>query len=179
MGINDETELILDRHLDGDFYCAAAHADAPTEQELIEVASRYGCRLPPEFLAHSCGPLSGIYVEVKENVWPRPKAYDVGPFWSFLYAVFVYGLAPEIPDWMNIDLAAAEFLSSTGQSRVPCLKIVGDADIYVFDSDGKISQWRHETDEFDPYAGSFFDLLEQEVGQLRQRKDQKVAALRG
>lgn len=169
------TEHILDRHLDADFYCAAAHDGAPSQRELLDLAQRYGCALPKDFLAHATGKLGGIYIEVKESAWPRPKENEVGPFWSFLYAVFVFGMSPEIPDWMNIELAAREFKETTGHSRIPCLKVVGDADFYVFDSEAKISQWRHETDEFEPFEGSFFDLLDQEVGELRKRKDRKLA----
>jgi hypothetical protein len=174
-GTRDKTEAILDRHLDKDFFCAAAHDDAPSKRQLEDLAQRFGCRLPKDFLAHSTGNLGGLYVEVKESVWPRPKEFDVGPFWSFLYAVFVFGLSADIPDWMNIELAAEEFKNTTGHSRVPCLKVVGDADLYVFDATGTISQWRHETNEFETFDGSFFELLDREIGELRNRKDRKLA----
>ena len=124
---------------------------------------------------HSVGRMGGVYVEVKEDLWPRPQVYQVGPFWSFLYAVFVYGLGPSIPEWMNIEVAAADFEKQTGHRRVPCLRVVGDADFYVFDSTGKIEQWRHETDDFARFQGSFFELLDREISALRERKDRKVA----
>ncbi len=174
----DRTEEILDRHLDRDFFVAAAGNSAPTRAPLEELAAGYACKLPEDFLVHSMGPLGGLSVEVKEDVWPRARELEVGPFWSFLYSVFVYGLSPEIPDWMNMALAAAEFKEATGRSLVPCLKVVGDADIYLFDDKGAIVRWNHETDELTSFGGSFFDLLDLEVGRLRERKDKKVEMAR-
>jgi hypothetical protein len=169
----DRTKEILDRHLDADFWCAAQQ-EAPSAHEVEAFGAKYGCRLPDEFIAHSIGNLGGIYVEVKENVWPRPKLHDVGPFWTFLYAVFVYGFSREAPDWMNLERAVADFRQRTGHPLVPCLKLVGDANIYLFDAAGQIVGWDHETDEIEPYEGSFFDLLDREVGELRQRKNRKL-----
>jgi hypothetical protein len=173
-GAKDQTEEILNRYLDRDFYVAAAGKNAPTKERLKEVAARFGCSLPKDFIAHSTGRLGGIYVEVKEEIWPRPPAYAVGPFWSFLYAVFVYGLGDEIPEWMNMELKAAEFEEATGHRLLPCLKRIGDADFYLFDEQGRIVQWNHESGELEPFDGSFFELFEQEIRELRERKDLKV-----
>jgi hypothetical protein len=171
----DQTKEILDRHLDKDFFCAVSDQGAPSSAELERLAAKHGCRLPSDFLAHSTGKFAGIYIEVKEAIWPRPNELDVGPFWSFLYAVFVYSASPDAPDWMNMEKRAEEFQAATGRSLIPCLEIVGDADIYLFDASGQIVRWDHETDELEAFDGSFFELLDHEVGELRQRKDQRVA----
>lgn len=171
----DRTEEILDKYLDGDFYVAAAGEGAVSKRALADVGRQLGCAFPKDFIAHSTGRLGGVYVEVKANVWPRPRQFEVGPFWTFLYAVFVYGIGPDVPDWMDLRLAAAKFREDTGHALVPCLKLIGDADLYLFTPDGKIVQWSHETDELTPFAGSFFDLLEREVRDLRERKDKKAA----
>jgi hypothetical protein len=171
----DRTDEILRRHIDADFYLVAAHESAPSKRELESLGKKLGCSFPGDFVAHSTGPLAGVYIEVKEELWPRPKEYDVGPFWTFLYAMFVYGASPEIPEWMNLELAADKFRENTGHPYVPCLKVVGDANVYCFEPGGAIVQWDHETDEFEKYSGGFFDLLESEVSELRGRKNKKVA----
>lgn len=169
----DRTDEILRRHLDSDFSCFSAQDGAPSREALLAVAARFKCKLPADFLAHSTGRLGGICIEVKEEIWPRPKQYDVGPAWGFLYGFWVFGLAPDIPDFMNIELAAAKFCEETGRSFVPCLQLACDADLYLFNDAARIVRWVHEGDELEEFSGSFFDLLEKETRELRQRKDKK------
>jgi hypothetical protein len=110
----DRTEMILDKYLDGDFACFSCGQDAPSEQAMTDLAIRLGIQFPDDFIQHSTSKWGGIYVEVKEEIWQRPKPFEVGPFWSFLYAVFVYGISADVPDWMNMELAADEFRTDTG-----------------------------------------------------------------
>jgi hypothetical protein len=141
--------------------------------EAFEVS--HGCRLPPDFVAHATGRFGGLWVEVKETLWPRPRAYDFGEFWSFLYALHTYGLNPGIIDSMNLEAEANRFRELTGHELIPCLRVVGDANIYLMDSVGEILQWDHEIEELLPVRMSFFELLDRELGELRQRKDWKKA----
>jgi hypothetical protein len=171
----DRTEEILNRHLDADFWCTSGQGGALSAKEVLALGRKWGYQLPTEFVVHSTGQFAGIYVEVKEALWPRPKPFAVGPFWSFLYGLFVYSVSADALEWMRIDSASREFKADSGKSALPCLKVIGDADIYVFDKRGTIAQWNHETGELKPFQGGFFDLLEYEIRELRQRKDQKVA----
>lgn len=41
-------------------------------------------------------------MEVREEIWPRAKQYDIGPFWSFCRGIIVYGIANGIPDFLDI-----------------------------------------------------------------------------
>ena len=173
---SDKTKDILNRYLDHHFYVAAAGANAPSKSDLNALGRRLGCRFPPEFIAHSTGALGGAYIEVKEEFWPRPKIYDVAPFWTFLYALYVFGATPDIPEWMDLERQALKFREERELSLVPCLKLVGDADLYLFTSEGSIVQWEHESNDVRSFDGNFFDLFEREVQQLRDRKDKKLAA---
>ena len=48
-------------------------------------------------------PLGGLYMEVRRrNIWVKAKQYDIGPFWSFCIRIIVYGIADEIPDFLDI-----------------------------------------------------------------------------
>lgn len=172
---SDKTKEILDRYLDHQFYVAAAGVNAPSKSDLTALGRRIGCRFPSEFIAHSTGALGGAYIEVKEEFWPRPKIYDVGPFWTFLYALYVYGIARDTPDWMHLEQQALKFRAENELSLVPCLKLVGDADLYLFTPEGLIVQWQHELNDVQSFDGNFFDLFEREVKQLRERKDNKLA----
>ena len=169
----DKTKKLLDKYLDEDFSCFACGNEAPSKQELADLAMRLEVQFPDEFIQHATSKWGGIYIEVKEAVWPRPKPYDVGSFWSFLYAIYVYGIGSEAPDWMNLELAANEFRMNTGHKEVPFLKIVGNANIYCFDTDSNIVRWDHETNEFEKIGNSFFAVLEDEIQNLRERKNKK------
>ena len=172
-GAKDRTEDIINLIWDrDDYYLVAAGEDAPTEKQVSAVAARYGIRLPSEYVAHATGYWGSPYLEVKEHLWPRHKAGDVGPFWSFLYGLFVYAYSEQAPDWMQVGPAADEF-AQRGHKVLPILKVIGDADVYCFDAEGKIQRWQHETDTFEPFTGGFFDLLEYEFKELDSRKKTK------
>jgi len=174
-GTKDRTEEIINLIWDRDEYeLVAAGKDAPSKKMVKGVASKYGVRVPADYLAHVVGPWGSPYLVVRENIWPRHKAGDVGPFWSFLYGVFVYAYSEEAPDWMQIGGAAQKFLQM-GHRVLPIVKVIGDADVYCLDRDGKIQRWKHELDSFEAFDGTFFDLLEHEFKELDGRRKRKKA----
>jgi len=170
----DRTEEILASYFDGDFMVFPLAETAVTQVQFQALEQRFGVKYPPEFVAHVLGRFPGIWVEVKEHLWPRPKPMDVGPFWSFLYAFHTFTSAPESQPWMTLEEAAAKFAQrQLAQPVAPLLRVVGDADVYCTTADGSIVQYRHETDELDPFEGDFWQLLEQEMRQLHDRKERK------
>ncbi|WP_395740304.1 hypothetical protein [Prosthecobacter sp.] len=173
----DKTEEIINLIWDKEvYYLVSAGKDAPAERELKEYASSIGIPLPQDYLYHATGYWGGLYLEVREEYWPRHKAFDVGPFWSFLYGLYVYAFSDEAPDWMQVKLATERF-QEMGHQVMPILKVVGDADIYCFNQQGKIQRYSHEEDSFEDYEGGFFDLLRHEFLELEQRRKNKLAQL--
>ena len=108
-------------------------------------------------------------------MWPRPKVYDVGPFWTFLYGFHTYTSAPESNDWMRLDAAAETFQRDTELAAAPILRIVGDANLYCVDAVGAIVRFDHETNELEQVKMNFWQLLEHETSELRARKDRKAS----
>lgn len=170
----DETETILGRHLDRDFRVYPMADSQQTMPQVEAISRRHGIRYPVEYVAHLCGRFPGIYVEVKEEVWPRPKLYDVGPFWTFLYGLHTYTPTVDSDPWMRLDDSAKSFQSETGLCAAPILKIFNDADLFCVDAHGHIVQFIHETNELKPTNLTFWQLFEREVRELRTRKDQKT-----
>lgn len=170
---------LLEKHLEsGAYTICACGEDCPSEKDIKEFEKQIGYKLPDDFRDFSFSTLGGIYVEVKEEIWPRAKQYDVGPFWSFLYGLYVYGFADDIPEWMDIRKAVDDFRAETESNYTPFMKIVGDADIYCFGEDKKIYRWSHETFELEHIDKSFLDLLDYELSELEDRKEKKKAQLR-
>jgi hypothetical protein len=171
--LEDRTETILGKYLDGDFTVfPMAEGNARSEQ-VEAVGVRYGIPYPPEFNAHVCGRFPGMYVEVKEAIWPRPKPNDVGPFWSFLYGVHTYTPISGSEPWMRLADAAESFQKQTGLKAAPVLRIVGDADLYCVDSAGALVQFLNEEARLEPIKMGFWELLEREIRELASRKSRK------
>ena len=165
------------RHYDKQsFLVVACMGNEPSEADVAAFEARAGFRLPDEFREFTLSPLGGLYMEVREALWPRPKEYDVGPFWSFLYGLCVFGIAKGIPDWLDLRHRLEEFRAEGGgDDLVPFLKLIGDADRYCFDAPGRIIRWSHEDpDAREVVPISFGELLMREVRELEGRKDRKL-----
>jgi len=154
----------------------AIYGGACTETDITEFEREIGFRLPEDFRAYSTSFLGGMYLEAREDLWPRPEAGDVGPFWSFRYAVKVFGLAADVPDWLDIRVQHAHLRAAGAADLVPFLAVEGDADGYCFDPTGRVVRWSPD----DPaarqvVAGGFADVLLHEIGELEDRLQRKLA----
>lgn len=160
------------------FQVVACQGNEPSEADVATFEAEVGFRLPDEFREFTMSGLGGLYMEVREEFWPRAKAYDVGPFWSFLYGIQVFGIAEGIPDWLDIRVQYKEFKAEGFEGLVPFLQLVGDADKYCFGSEGRIVRWLHEEPEkreIDEMP--FGDLLMREIRELEDRQKQKAQQL--
>jgi len=171
----DRTVAILDRYLDADFRIFPMAEAASTIARIRAIEQEYGIRYPGEFVAQALGQFPGIYVEVKEEIWPRPEALQVGPFWTFSTHETGYTPAAESESWMRLDTAAESFRQQ-GLAAAPILRVVGDADVYCATPSGGIARFQHETGELKPFQGGFWQLFEQEISALRDRKMRKLAS---
>jgi hypothetical protein len=169
----DRTEEILRMYLDSDFVTYPMAERSASISNIRDIERGLGIRYPDEFVAHVCGRFPGVYVEVKEHVWPRAMPMDVGPFWSFLYGVHTYTPAKTSEDWMRLDVVAETFLRDTGHRVSPVMKVLGDADVYCADETGSLLRYLHETNELEQTGCDFWTLFELEIGELRERKERK------
>ncbi len=153
----------------------ACRGNEPTEDDIRAFEREIGFSLPADFREFTKSPLGGLYMDVREHLWPRPKRHQVGPFWSFLYGLKVFGIARDIPEWLDIRHQRRQFAQTGATDLVPFLQIVGDADPYCFDCEGRILRWRHgETpDERERVEISFPELLMQQIRELEDRKERK------
>ncbi len=175
----DLTEEILGRHLDRDFRVFPMAENNALADDVVALADRFGVNFPREFYGHVCGRFPGIFVEVIEEVWPRPKVFDVGPFWSFLYGLHTFTPCSDSEDWMRLDYVTYRFQESTGHKAAPILQIVGDADLFCVTSEGAIARYRHETNELEQETLGFWGIFEREVRELKDRKDRKDRKVAG
>ena len=153
----------------------ACKGNEPSEADVAAFEADVGFRLPEEFREFTMSGLGGLYMEVREEFWPRPKLLEVGPFWSFLYGLKVFGIAHGIPEWLDIRVQYREFKAEGFPDLVPFLQLVGDADKCCFDAGGRIVRWSHDEPESREIEDmSFGDLLMHEIRQLEERRDRKI-----
>jgi hypothetical protein len=180
MPIRDDIAAYFRGYDRSTFNVFAAGANAPSEAEVEAFEQRIGFGLPQEFRDFTLSELGGLYIEVRELLWPRPKLFDVGPAWTFDYGFMVFGLSDEAPEWLDLRVQYEEFSADGGTNLVPILKGVMDADRYCATPDGAIVHWSHEEpDDPSPVDESFYDLLLRELGELEERADRKRQAATG
>lgn len=130
------------RHYDHKFYqVVACQGHEPSEADVAAFEGAVGFRLPKEFREFTMSGLGGLHMEVREELWPRPKVYDVGPFWSFLYGISVFGISATIPEWLDIREQYARSVKEGATDLVPFLQLVNDPERWYFDRDQQIVRW--------------------------------------
>ena len=72
------------------YQVVACMGNEPSEHDIKNFEHQYGINLPADFREFTMSPLGGLYMEVREEIWPRAKQYDIGPFWSFCRGIIVY-----------------------------------------------------------------------------------------
>jgi hypothetical protein len=70
-------ELMQKHQESGVYTIFPSHDSARDAAELQRVAQQLRCRLPEEVVAHATNNFGGLYVEVNEDLWPRPQVGDV------------------------------------------------------------------------------------------------------
>lgn len=148
----------------------------PSQADLEAFERRVGFTLPADFRLFALLPIGGLFVEARQEVWPVAKEFEVGPVWSFLRGLVVYGLSPRAPEFLQLEPAWEAMAARGAPHLVPFLKVIGSADPYCFTADGAIVIWRHEESETpEPVDSSFVDVLMKELVELEARLKQRLS----
>lgn len=158
------------------YQVVACMGNEPAEEDILDFENNYGVRLPEEFREFTKSPLGGLYMDVREELWPRAKQYDVAPFWAFCRGIIVYGIANGIPEFLDIRVKTKELHEEGFTDYIPFLSIVGNGDeIFCFDKSGNIVLLDYYmTGEATPVEGSFSECLLTQIEELEDRKNRKM-----
>lgn len=146
-----------------------------TNHDVERVEKELGIIFPPEYIAHLTGEYPGIYIEASDEVWP--KDIKGGAFWFFLHSIHTYTASDaqeDVEDEMRLIVEGKRFMQETGLHICPILKRVSDADVYCTDANGNIVQFSHEGFTTTTIEMDFWTLFEQELNELRKRKEMMV-----
>lgn len=157
------------------YQVVACMGNEPSEQDVKDFENQYKIKLPVDFREFTMSPLGGLYMEVREEIWPQAQLYDVGPFWSFCRGIIVYGIANNIPEFLDIRVKTKELHNEGFSDFIPFLSIIGNGDeIFCFDKDNKIFILDYTTGEATPIEGTFSDCLMKQIEELEERKNRKI-----
>lgn len=168
-----EFDAKLSEVLDADCRLLSAQSSPPSSTEVGQLSAELGVPLPDDFLAFQAK-YGATYLEIVEDVWPRPRHYQAGPYYTFLYACVVFGIGREVPDWLDIRHAAAEFRDSLGrdldQRFVPVFRWVGSADRVCVDDRGQLFEVSHDLAHPKRIEATFLDYVLTQYATLVRNK---------
>ena len=140
------------------YQVVACMGNEPSEQDIKKFENQYNRNLPSDFRAFTMSPLGGLYMEVREEIWPRAQPYDIGPLLVILRGLIVYGIANEIPEFLDLRRKTKELHDNGFPDFIPFLSIIGNGDeIFCFDKNNKIVLLAYDiTGDVTPIEGNFF-----------------------
>ena len=158
------------------YQIVACGDNPPTEKDISDFEAQYNIHLPSDFRKFTMSSLGGFYMEVREEVWPRAQAFEVRSAWSFWYGIIVYGIADDIPDFLDIRMKTEELHDQGFTEYIPFMSVIGDdGNIYCFDEDNNIVLLSYyATGEATQIDGSFEDCLLRQMEELEERKNRKI-----
>ena len=152
----------------------------PTEDDIQKFEARIMRTLAPEYreFLKKYGP---IYVVAKEEVWPRPKPFSIGPRWTFSFGLMVLGIPSDahqkqLPDWMNIESVCQKFHekypNDVVKNLLPFFKREGIAEYVCFGPENALVLWNHQTpDTTTTLDQTFFACILHEIHELMKDKE--------
>lgn len=177
----DRTMELLQKYLDRDYTLFPMAEESASTEDVAAIGNELGITFPAEYVAHLTGEGGGaldgkgVFIEVKEEFWPAPKALDVGPAWKTMNGLHTYTASKDSEDWMRLESAGKDFMARTNLRAVPILKIASNPNVYCVDEHGQIGQFFSDLGEIRPVDGTFWDIFERELKALAERKEQMLA----
>lgn len=150
--------------------------DRPLPAHLNELEGLLGRPLPSDYRAFQ-EKYGALYIEVKEEVWPRAEAGVVGPFWTFNYGFAVLGLGHEVPDFLDVRYAMREMRHADPdrQSWLPVFRwFAGNGDCVCYDENDRLVEWRHD-DEPQLLTMTLDEYLAEQSRSLVARRHEMIA----
>lgn len=149
----------------------AGGRNAVTEVRLAEFEKALDFRFPAPFREFTLSALGGLYIEVREEIWPRPAVSDERG-WRDHYGLKIFGLCAPIPEWLDLREEIMGLPEEEGD-LIPFMAVVGSDDRYCYDLDGTILRWSPDGTR-QPEALEFADLVMRELRELETRRGMLV-----
>lgn len=149
------------------FALVSNHNNPPSDEQIAVFEARTGRPFDPEHkkLLQSWGAFT---LQVKEEVWPRPKEFDVLPVWRFWFGIEVLGLG-ELPPVLSMESALAENHDLPSGAR-PFLRRIG-AGFLAIETATEVGRWTPQDGDLELFEGGVIDLILEEIAVLEEFVD--------
>jgi hypothetical protein len=149
----------------GDEFRFMSARRSPPDAAMIDRAA--GGAMWPEEYRRFVEKLGCMYVDVKDEVWPRPRAFEVRPQWQMCWGLWVHGVHVH-PD---LDVTAqTRRVRDLGADVVPILRIASLGREGIGYADGELVRWRvGEANE--PVDGTLADHVLAALRQLAEDRE--------
>lgn len=127
-------------------------------------------KFPEQFKEFSLSAVGGLYLEVYEELWDRPKNVEPGLEWKNLYSIKVFGIGFGVPTWLDLR-EEVNALPKEETDLVPFMARGSECERYCFDLDEQIVRWSPEDGERTLVEENFYSLLMKEISDLAERYD--------
>jgi len=138
----------------------------PSKREVDALGRALGVAFPDDYRTF-LGAVGSLFVQVSEDIWPRPDIGSIGPHWQQTqFELKAYGVCSEV-DWMRIDEVTRAFREDTGTDLAPVLQFTNTSDCICFTPKGKLVTWnRHEgaVEIDESFEEALFRLIEEQRG---------------
>lgn len=107
----------------------AIRAQAASDSDIAAVEASTGIQLPDYIrgFVNSEGNCNGLATFAREEVWPAPKEFEIGPAWTFYRGVTLLGVpVSDLPDWASIPCAYEQLVDFGVSDILPLIKVWGD-----------------------------------------------------
>ena len=170
MSLSDLSQYIQDYNKAIYRVRASGHCP-PSVKQWAYLEASIDFEFPTEFREFSLSPMSGLCVEVYEELWDRPPEIEEGLLWLSQFSVKTFGIGFGLPTWLDLreELNA---LPKIETDLIPFMALGNDPDRYCFDLDLQIIRWSPNKGERTVIDGDFHTFLLQQIKDLEERYEQ-------
>jgi len=166
------------KKLNDDFTVLGSVAQPATSEQITAYEEKTGYTFSEDF-RDFLTTFGSLLFEVKEEVWRRPKLYDVLPAWKFGYGFFVYGLSQdkEMPEWMSYDEKNKEALEFKANPPGQMFFKRSGNSYRAYTNNGviKIEYDKYDEEGIEIFNGNIYDFLIAEIDKLEDDYKQYIS----
>ena len=165
--MTERSHPLFDEFSEGMKMYACEPQECPKDDDFHDIEKAIGRPLPADYLRFQ-REWGAAYIATPPDLWPRPEVGEVRPFWATRFALMIYGLGQDAPDYLNLPTVLEDFRSIAPDRTawLPVMQFEYNAGEFVcFDESDNLVELQRDGDVW-PIELSFDDYLVAETAEL-------------